>query len=49
LQQGLQFAMKLRREPAAVAVRIGVAGERSGEVGSLPVPLHAKASPLAAQ
>jgi len=39
LQQGLPFEMKFRREPAAVAVRIGVVDERGTHTGSVSVPL----------
>jgi hypothetical protein len=39
LAQGLDFHMKFKRQPAAVAVRIGVVDERGGNAGSLSVPL----------
>ena len=39
LQQGLQFDMKLPRNPAAVAVRIVVVDDRGANVGSLSVPI----------
>ena len=39
LRQGLPFEMKLPRDPAAVAVRIGAVDERGGHAGSLTVPL----------
>ena len=39
LQQGLPFEMKFKREPAAVAVRIGVVDARGGHAGSLSVRL----------
>jgi len=39
LRQGLPFEMKLPRDPAAVAVRIGVVDEHGGHAGSLSVRL----------
>jgi len=42
LAQGLDFHMKFKRQPAAVAVRIGVVDERGGNAGSLSVPLPPK-------
>jgi VWFA-related protein len=39
LRQGLEFDMKFQRQPAAVAVRVGVVDECGGQVGSLSVPL----------
>jgi hypothetical protein len=45
LQQGLTFSMRFQREPAAVAVRIGVIDERGGQVGSLSVPLRTQPAP----
>jgi VWFA-related protein len=42
LAQGLDFHMKFKRQPAAVAVRIGVVDERGGNAGSLSVPLPLK-------
>jgi hypothetical protein len=42
LAQGLDFHMKFQRQPAAVAVRIGVVDERGGNAGSLSVPLPLK-------
>ena len=39
LRQGLPFEMKFRREPGAIAVRIGVVDERGAHTGSVSVPL----------
>jgi hypothetical protein len=39
---GLRFEMKFAREPAAVAVRIGVVDEKGGHAGSLLIPLPAR-------
>jgi VWFA-related protein len=39
LEQGLEFHMQFKREPAAVSVRIGVVDQRGAKVGSLSVPL----------
>jgi len=39
LAQGLDFHMKFKRQPTAVAVRIGVVDQRGGNAGSLSVPL----------
>jgi VWFA-related protein len=38
-EQGLPFKMKFRREPGAIAVRIGVVDERGAHTGSVSVPL----------
>jgi VWFA-related protein len=45
LEQGLRFEMKLKREPAAIALRVGVIDARGGRVGSLMVPLASAAGP----
>jgi hypothetical protein len=39
LERGLRLELRLKREPAAVAVRIGVVDDRGARVGSLSVPL----------
>jgi VWFA-related protein len=39
LEQGLRLELRLKRAPAAVAVRIGVVDDRGARVGSLSVPL----------
>jgi VWFA-related protein len=44
LEQGVQLELRLKREPAAVAVRIAVVDERGARVGSLSVPLPPQAA-----
>ena len=39
LEQGLRLELRLKRDPAAVAVRVGVVDDRGARVGSLSVPL----------
>jgi VWFA-related protein len=39
LEQGVRLELKMKREPAAVAVRVAVVDERGARVGSLSVPL----------
>jgi hypothetical protein len=39
LEQGVRLELRLKREPAAVAVRIAVVDEGGARVGSLSVPL----------
>ena len=42
LTEGLKLEMKLKRNPAASAVRVAVADEKSGRTGSLTFPLPAR-------
>jgi VWFA-related protein len=49
LRQGLPFEMKFPRDPAAVAVRVGVVDERGGHAGSLTVPLPPLPTPPGAK
>ncbi len=45
LAQGLRLQMKLKPDPAAIALRVGVLDERGGRVGALVVPLASAAGP----
>ena len=49
LEQGLRLELRLKRQPAAVAVRVAVVEERGGHVGSLSVPLTLHAAQPGAQ
>jgi hypothetical protein len=50
MAEGLRLEVRLKREPAAVAVRVGVVEEHGGHVGSVSVPLPRRAAqPLPAR